>query len=128
MTDLRRYLRDAESRPFRYGRHDCFTVPAGWIIACGGPDVSAGRKYTSLRGGLRIAAADGYANHLPYFEAVCDRIERLRARAGDLAVLLDGLMPTIGIVRPGGEDVFFMDRRGAVRAPLTAISYCMRHP
>lgn len=124
MTDLRAYLDDMASQPFRYGRHDCFTAAARWIVLCGGRDVS--RSYASLREGLALAAAEGHGNHLPWLEEACDRIPVLMARAGDLAVFLDESLPAVGIVRPGGEDVMSLGRSGPGIAALTAADYCLR--
>lgn len=124
MTDLRKYLDHMEAQPFRYGRHDCFTMAARWILLCGGRDVM--RQYASLREGLELAAQDGHGNHLPWLEEACERVSVLQARAGDLAVFLQNSLPAVGIVRPGGEDVLNLSRQGVAIAPLTVADYCLR--
>lgn len=126
VADLRAYLAQAAARPFRYGRHDCFTVAARWIAACGGCDVLTGREYASLREGLSLAAQDGHSDHLPWLHEACERIAPLTARAGDLAVFLQDDLPAVGIVRPGGEDVLSVSRTGPGIAPLTRADYCLR--
>lgn len=127
MTDLRSYLDAASAQPFRYGRHDCFTLAARWIVICGGADLMAGRAYTSLRTGLARAAQEGYDDHLPLLETACFRVPVLMARAGDLAVFCrTQRVPAVGIVRPGGEDVLSISRAGVGVAPITSADYCLR--
>lgn len=126
MTDLRSFLHAAEARSFRYGRHDCCTVAAAWIMLCGGPDVLHGRRYTSLRDGLERAAAEGHDDHLPWLEEACARIPVLMARAGDLVVYLQARLPAVGIVRPGGEDALYIGPSGARIAAITDADYCLR--
>jgi hypothetical protein len=126
MTDLRAYLDTASQQPFRYGRHDCCTFAARWIVLCGGPDLLVGRGYTSLRSGLQRAAQEGYDDHLPVLDMACHRVPVLQARAGDLAVFVQGRVPAVGIVRPGGEDVLSLSASGAGIAPLVAADYCLR--
>lgn len=127
MQILREFLRTAEQRPFRYGRHDCCTVAAGWIVRMGGRDVLANRRYGSMREGLSIAHAEGHDNHLPWLAEACDRIAPLAARAGDLAVCVEGHgLPAVGIVRPGGEDALFVGPSGPRVAVITVADYCLR--
>jgi hypothetical protein len=114
MTDLASYLHAASGRAFRYGRHDCVTFGAGWVLARTGRDLLAGLDYGSLREGRAILAAAGHEGLADAAGALLPEIQRLRAQPGDLALVRGGF----GIVT--GPTIACLDRhRGLTHWPLT---------
>jgi hypothetical protein len=111
---LGEYLRAAGARPFRYGRHDCTTMCAGWVLARTGRDLLDGWAYGSLREGQALLAARGHATQADAAAAVLPEIAPLMARVGDVAEV-DG---ALGIVT--GDTVALLRRpAGLVHRPLT---------
>jgi hypothetical protein len=111
---LSSYLRAAAARPFRYGRHDCTTMCAGWVQARTGRDLLDGWAYGSLRTGRDLLAARGFVTQADAAAAVLPEIDPLRARVGDVAEVEGAL----GLVT--GDTVALLRRpAGMVHRPLT---------
>lgn len=121
--NLRQYLTDASARPFRYGRHDCCTVAAGWVLTVNGRDMLEGHRYGSLREGVSLLEANGLTSHADVFARHLPRSARLNLRAGDIAVIDGTDREALGIVMPGGERVFCFEHGGAASIALTACKY-----
>ncbi|SDW78472.1 DUF6950 family protein [Roseicitreum antarcticum] len=117
------YIKTASARPFRYGRHDCCTVAAGWVLLATGRDVLEGHRYTTLREGVALLAAHGMRSHADVFARVLPRAARLLLRAGDIAVIEGQERDALGIVLPGGERVFCFRRGGVATIPITACKH-----
>jgi hypothetical protein len=126
MADLRKFLAKAQAKPFCYGQHDCCIVAAAWLAENGRPDLRSAYAYKTLRDGLRLASEAGYQSPADAFERLCPRVVPLRASPGDLAVIDLPRVPAIGIVRPGGEDVFCIGSDGTRIVPITAATYCLK--
>jgi len=114
VRDLGVYLQGASGRSFRYGRHDCVTFAAGWVLARTGRDLIAGLDYGNLREGRAILAAMGHDGLADAARAVLPEIQRLRARPGDLALVRGGF----GIVT-GPTIACLGRRRGLAHWPLS---------
>jgi hypothetical protein len=114
VTDLAAYLRAAAPRSFRYGRHDCVTFAAGWVLARTGRDLLAGLDYANLRDGRALLSAAGHGGLADAAGAVLPEIQRLRAQPGDLALVRCGF----GIVT-GSTIACLGRRRGLTHWPLT---------
>ena len=123
MTDLQRYLDHASAKPFKYGRHDCCTVAARWVLLATERDVLRGHRYTSLADGRRQMKEAGVKNHVDIFALSLPKKPRLMLVAGDIAVMPGDRMAALGIVQPGGERVWCFGPDGVGTAPLTAAKY-----
>lgn len=107
--DLAGYLKAAGGRPFRFGRHDCTTLAAGWVRRVTGRDVLADWPYAGLRSGRALLAERGLPDLAAAVDTVLVRIPVLAARPGDIAMVRGGLAivagPMLaGLRRPAGID------------------------
>ena len=114
------YVTAQARRPFAPGDHDCALFVAGAVAAMTGEDPAEGVKgrYTTVKGGLRVLRAAGFADHVAAVAARCPEIPVLRAGVGDIAVVDgdDGL-PALGIVQ--GEAIYVLHPTGLALLPLT---------
>ena len=116
-TRLAAYLHEVGREGFAYGAHDCALFAAGAVQAMTGIDLAADwrGRYTSLRGGLRVLRAAGYADHVALAAAHFPTVDR--PRPGDLAVMQTLEGPALGIVQ--GALVYL---RGPDRIGLLPVS------
>ena len=129
---LDEYLTEFAHTPFEWGRNDCVTIPAGWLIALGWPDPIYDLRgtWSSALGAARIFREGGG------FLAMVDTrlrdlgaipIPPLHARRGDLALVREPGVRTrtlIGIVE--GGIIFSPGTHGLVRVPLSAATHAWR--
>lgn len=112
------YLRAAGARRFRYGRHDCVQLAAGWVRLVTGADLLEGWSYDSLERGRGLLEARGFAGLEAAVDAVLPRTPVLTARVGDIA-LIDGALGIVtgarvtGLSRRGGLETVPLDRAAA---------------
>lgn len=116
MIELHRYIAGARATPFAYGTHDCATFAAGWVLARTGRDVTGGLagRYTTLRGGLRVARAAGFANQVEIAASVLPPREGL-PRTGDVVEVAAPEGPALGIC--SGEAVHLLTHDGVTAYP-----------
>jgi hypothetical protein len=89
-TLLADYLTAQADRPFVWGRHDCATFSAGWMLTLGYPSPIAGLAWSSALTALRLMRAHG-----GYAELItarlgplgCERIAPVLAQRGDLVLV-----------------------------------------
>ncbi|MBC7156494.1 MAG: hypothetical protein H5U20_03145 [Rhodobacteraceae bacterium] len=117
---LAAYLRAARGRPFQAGKHDCFLFAAGACRAIGGPDLGRGwrGKYRSVKRGLALARAAGYADHVDFVARHLPEKPVATAQVGDLVALRFGDEWALGVCV--GARVQFLHERGLGSLPLTA--------
>lgn len=121
MSDLQRFLHRASARPFAYGRHDCCTVAARWVLLRTEIDVLQGHRYKSLADGRRQLEAAGLKSHVELFEMALPGKTTLSLVAGDIAVLPGrSRIAALGIVQRGGERIWCFGPEGAGSVPLDA--------
>lgn len=121
---LHAYLAAAADQPFVWGRHDCATFSAGWLVALGYDSPLQGLAWSSALTALRLMRTQG-----GYPEAIAQRlaplgIERIApasAQRGDLVLLplpneLDRY--SLGIV--AGARAFFVTPNGCEPLPFLA--------
>lgn len=120
-ADLAAYLRVVAGRAFRFGRHDCTTVAAGWVRLATGRDLLADWPYRSLREGRGMLAARGHGDLAAAVDAVLPRVPVLAARQGDL-VLIDGGLAIVA----GAEAVGLRRPRGIAARPISAATHAWR--
>ena len=96
---LAAYLNTCAPRPLEYGQHDCAIFAAGAVQAMTGLDLAEGwrGRYSTLRGGLRVLRAQGYADQVALAAAHLPEIGT--PRPGDLAVIETPHGPAIGVVQ-----------------------------
>lgn len=120
---LTAYLAAGAREPFAYGRHDCALFAAGAVAAMTGIDLAAPfrGRYRSLRGGLRVMRAAGYADHVALAAAHLPACDPARALPGDLAVFDTPDGRALGVVQ--GPGVYVLGPSGALSImPRTAAS------
>jgi len=97
---LAAYLAAEAQLPFEYGASDCALFAAGAVEAMTGIDQAAQyrRRYTTLRGGLRVLHAAGFIDHIAMTASLLPDVPPGRAQVGDIAVVQgdDGL--SLGII------------------------------
>ena len=129
---LRAYASAAARRPFAYGQHDCALFAAGAIAAMTGQDPAADwrRRYTTLRGGLRVIRKSGHADHVAAVAACFTEIPSAFAQVGDLAVVPADTVPSLDPAAPrpisdlalgvvAGAHVWVLRPEGLGTVPLT---------
>lgn len=117
-TRLIAYLADSHAAPFRPGRHDCALFAAGAVAAMTGVDLAAHwrGRYRTLRGGLRVLRADGYADHVALADAHFEVCPVAMARAGDLAAVPGPQGLALGVVQ--GARVYVLRPEGLATVDL----------
>ena len=119
---LAAYLSGCAQRPFAYGEHDCALFSAGAVRAMTGLDLAEGwrGRYSTLRGGLRVLRAQGYADQVAL--AAAHFPETRSPRPGDLAVIETVNGPALGVVQ--GALVYVLGEDRLALVPLrTAIRF-----
>ena len=116
---LRDYLATVSRQPFQWGKHDCCTVAAEWVLQVTGQHVLPGYRYKTLKGGLSLVRRRGFAGYVEVFAASLLDCPVLMLRPGDLAVMEGDSYPAMGIVMPGGERVWCFGPDGCGSVPLT---------
>ncbi len=118
---LAAYLNDCSRRPLVYGQHDCALFAAGAVQAMTGLDLAADwrGRYATLRGGLRVLRAQGYADQVAL--AAAHLPEAATPRPGDLAVIDTPHGPALGVVQ--GAMVYVL---GEDRLSLVPVSAAIR--
>lgn len=117
---LAAYLNDCSRRPLEYGQHDCALFAAGAVQAMTGIDLAEGwrGRYTTLRGGLRVLRAQGYADQVAL--AAAHLPETVSPRPGDLAVIDAPHGPALGVVQ--GAMVYVLGDPILSLVPVSAAS------
>jgi hypothetical protein len=122
------YLARAHSAPFRPGQHDCALFASGAVAAMTGVDLATHwrGRYRSIRGGLRVLRAEGYADHIALTDALLDDCPVSLAQVGDLAAVPgpDGL--ALGVVQ--GARVYVLRPEGLATVDLLAACKAWRVP
>ena len=123
---LIQYLGEAARRPFRPGEHDCALFAAGAVEAMTGTDFAASFKgrYTTLKGGIRLLRAAGFADHAALAAELLPEIAPAFAAPGDLAVIDTPGGPALGVVQGEGIYVLTPDRLGVL--PLLSAQRAFR--
>lgn len=115
------FLTAAQRAPFRPGQHDCALFAAGAVAAMTGQDYAAPYRgrYTTIRGGIRVLRADGFADHIALAAHHLPERPVAFARAGDLAVVPTEDGPALGVVQ--GAGIYVLSPAGGLSlVPLTA--------
>lgn len=109
---LAAYVAQVEAQPFVPGRFDCALFAAGAVEAMTGVDLAAHwrGRYRSVRGGVRVLRAEGYADHVALAAAHFEAIPPAMAGIGDLGVVPSDtghamgvvLGSTVAVLRPEG--------------------------
>lgn len=120
------YAQAAKETRFAPGRHDCALFAAGWVRACGGPDLAKGYRsqYRSLAKGQAMLEAQGFADHVALAAAHLREVPRLMAQSGDVALIEIGAETGFGLV--AGEIIYCLRREGLGHVPLTAAKRVFR--
>lgn len=109
------WLTEVARLPFAYGSHDCALFAAGAVAAMTGHDFAAPwrGRYTTLRGGLRVLRAAGFADHVSLAQSVLPPRAPAFAQPGDLAVIGDTPGDrALGVVQ--GPGVYVLSPSGAL--------------
>lgn len=120
---LATYLARHAEKPFAWGRHDCGTFAAGWLVELGYADPVAGLAWHSPLGAARLMrAAGGYAGLLDRLLSPlgCARIEPRAAGRGDIVLMPFGGREVVGIVT--GAPALCLTRRGYAPLPYLAVA------
>ena len=117
---LAAYLSDCKERPLAYGQHDCALFAAGAVQAMTELDLAEGwrGRYTTLRGGLRVLRAQGYADQVAL--AAAHLPETVSPRPGDLAVIDAPHGPALGVLQ--GAMVYVLGDPILSLVPVSAAS------
>ncbi len=122
---LELYLRDASTRPFRPGRHDCALFAAGAVKAMTGTDLAKGwRGYSSLKAGQTKLSKEGFDDHIALAASILPEVEPIFAQVGDIAVVDGDTENAFGVVQ--GANIFVLRRTGLGTVPLTAAKRAFR--
>jgi hypothetical protein len=125
---LMTYLARAHSAQFRPGQHDCALFASGAVAAMTGVDLATHwrGRYRTIRGGLRVLRAEGYANHIALADALFDSCPVAMAQVGDLAAVPgpDGL--ALGVVQ--GARIYVLRPDGLATVDLLAAVRAWRVP
>lgn len=120
---LQDFLNRASQEPFSYGRHDCCTVAAEWVMIARGVDILQGQTYENLRVAKQLLRDAGYRSHVDAFAEMLPRKSTLSLVEGDVAVMSGRKLPALGIVMRGGERVWCFGPDGAGSVLLTHAKY-----
>lgn len=115
---LATYLAQHAGTPFAWGRHDCGTFAAKWLIALGYPDPVAGLAWQSPLGAARLMRdAGSYAGLIDrlLLPLGCERIEPRAAARGDVVLLPFGGRDVVGIIT--GVHAICLTRQGYAPFP-----------
>ncbi len=120
------YLATVSAKPFAYGSQDCALFVAGAVEAMTGSDPAAGYRglYQSLKGGLKLLARDGLADHVTLLRATFEEIPIAFAGVGDIAVIGEVGMPALGIFE--GEQILVLREDGLGLMPRPAATLAFR--
>lgn len=83
------HLTNVARTPFSYGQHDCALFAAGCVEVMTGVDLAARYRglYRSLKGGLKLAAQDGFDSPLAIVRMTFAEVPAAFAQVGDIMVL-----------------------------------------
>lgn len=98
--ELARMLREASSRPFAWGEHDCCLFAADVVQAITGEDHAAEfrGRYTTAAGAARALKRYGAGNLVATIDAKLPRIAPALARRGDVVCKeFEDVGPALGI-------------------------------
>lgn len=127
-TRLITYLVDVRARPFQPGQHDCALFAAGAVQAMTADDLAADwrGRYRTIRGGLRMLRAEGYADHVALADALLQPCAVAFAQAGDVAAVeVEGDL-AFGIVQ--GASIYVLRPEGLATVDLLTATRAWRVP
>ncbi len=114
------YLGRISREPLVYGQHDCALFAADAVREMTGQDFAAPYRggYSNLRGGMRLLARDGFANHVALARSHLTPVAVAVAIPGDLAVFDTAAGVALGVVQ--GASVYVLHVDGVLGlVPLT---------
>ena len=119
LSKLTPFLAAVARRPYRPGEWDCALFAAAWVLELTGRDLVPAAAYDTLEAGQEMLRAAGHEDHVALAAAHLAEVDGwMRAREGDIAVVLDAGRSCFGIV--GSDVVHVLTPRGLGHVPLDA--------
>ena len=108
---LQVYLQSIAHEPLEFGRHDCALFAADAVRAMTGVDLAEAYRgrYTTLHGGMRILARDGFSDQVALVAAHLAPVTVAMAMPGDLAVFETQSGRALGVVQGAAVYVLHVD-------------------